>query len=56
MNETLELTEQCRDWAQYDICNEYICPKCYDKRDISTDNDVFVVLRSDFHVTVNSGT
>ena len=36
-----ELTEKCRYWVQRDICDEYICPKCYGKRDISTDDDFF---------------
>ena len=37
----IEQTEKCRDWVQCDICDEYICPKCYDKRDISADDDFF---------------
>ena len=24
--------EKCADWVQCDICDEYICPKSYDKR------------------------
>ena len=35
----IELTERCGDWVQCDICDEYICPKCYDERDISADDD-----------------
>ena len=27
------LTEKCRDWSQCDMCDEYICSKCYGKRD-----------------------
>ena len=26
-------TEKCADWVQCDICDEYICPKIYDKRE-----------------------
>ena len=29
------------------ICDEYICPKCYRKRDIFADYDFFVVFASD---------
>ena len=29
----------CRDCAQCDIWDQYICPKCYDKKDISADDD-----------------
>ena len=39
----IELT----DWVQCDICDEYICPKCYGKRDISADDHFFVVFASD---------
>ena len=35
--------EKCRDWVQCHIYDEYICPKCYDKRDISADDDFFFV-------------
>ena len=28
----IELTKKCGNWVQYDICDEYICPKCYDER------------------------
>ena len=35
----IELTEKCGDGVQCDICDEYICPKCYEKRDISDDDD-----------------
>ena len=31
--------EKCGDWVQCDICDEYICLKCYEKRDISADDD-----------------
>ena len=30
-------TEKCADWVQCDICDEYICPKIYDKRERETD-------------------
>ena len=43
----IELTEKCGDWIQSDICDEYIYPKCYDKRDVSADDDFFVVFASD---------
>ena len=43
----VELMEKCGDWVQCDICDEYICPKCYDKRDISADDDFFVAFTSD---------
>ena len=37
--------EKCGDWVQYDtVCGEYICPNCYDKRDISADNNFFVAF------------
>ena len=28
----IELTEKCGNWVQCAICDEYICPKRYDKR------------------------
>ena len=28
----LDRTEKCEGWVQCDICDEYICPKCHDKR------------------------
>ena len=34
-----ELMEKCGYWIQCDICDEYICPKCYEKRNISADDD-----------------
>ena len=43
----IELTKKCGDWFPGDICDEYKCPKCYDKREISVDDDFFVVLASD---------
>ena len=43
----IELAEKYRDWVRYDIYDEYICPKCYDKRDISADDNFFVVFASD---------
>ena len=43
----IELTEKYGDWVQYDICDEYICPKCCDKRDITADDDFSVVSASD---------
>ena len=44
----IELTEKCGDWVQWNICNEYICPNCYDKRDISANDDFFcsIFIRS----------
>ena len=27
----IELTEKCGDWDQCNICNEFFCPKFYDK-------------------------
>ena len=55
--------EKCGDWVQCDICYQYIYPKCYAERDISADNDFFVLfasghklLRSHFHSVVHSGT
>ena len=44
---SIELTEKCGDWVQCDTYNEYIFPKCYDRRDISTDYDFFVVFSLD---------
>ena len=41
----IELTEECGDWVECNICKEYICPKCYDKRDIYA--DFFVVFATD---------
>ena len=38
----IELTEKCRDWVQYNTCDKYISPKCYGKRDISLNDDLFV--------------
>ena len=35
----IELMEKCEDWVQYDLCHEYIYPKCYDKSDFSTNDD-----------------
>ena len=43
----IELTKKCGDQVQCNICDEYICPKCYGKRDISADDDLFAVLGSD---------
>ena len=43
-----ELMEKCGDRVQCDICNKYICPKCYDKRDILASDHK---LRSDIHST-----
>ena len=37
----IELTEECRDWVQCVICDEYICLKCYDKANISADDNLF---------------
>ena len=37
----IELTKKWGDCVQCDICDQYICPKCYDKRDISADDDFF---------------
>ena len=31
----IKLKEKCGDWVQCDICDEYIVPKCYEKRDIN---------------------
>ena len=31
--------EKCADWVQCDICDEYICPKSYDKRQTDRDRD-----------------
>ena len=28
----IEMTEKYRDWAQCNICDEYVCQKCYGKR------------------------
>ena len=39
-----ELTEKRGDWVQCNTCDKYICPKCYDKRGISADDDFFVSL------------
>ena len=36
----VKLTEKCGDWFQCNICEEYIWPKCYDKRNISADKDI----------------
>ena len=35
-----ELIVKCGDWgfSEICICDEYICPKCYEKKDISTDD------------------
>ena len=44
---SIEITDKCKDWIQCDICDEFICPKCYDKRNISADDDFFVVFPSD---------
>ena len=38
-----ELTEKCGYSVQCDLCDEHICPKFYDKRDNSVDDDFFVV-------------
>ena len=35
----IELTEKREDWVQCDMYDEYIFPKCYDKADISADDD-----------------
>ena len=43
----IELTEKCGDRVKCDICDEYICPNCYDKRDTPADDDFFVVFPSD---------
>ena len=58
----IELTEKSKDRFQYDICDTCICPKCYDKRDTSTDDDLLcricigsLILRSGFYSTVHSG-
>ena len=32
-------TEKCADWVQCDICDEYICPKIYDKRERERQTD-----------------
>ena len=37
----IELAQQWGDWVQCDICDKYIGPKCYDKRDISAD-EIFI--------------
>ena len=31
----IEMTAKCGDWVQCDTCDEYISPKCYDKRHVS---------------------
>ena len=36
---SIEVTEKFGDWIECDTCDEYICPKCYDKRDIFADDD-----------------
>ena len=38
---SIKLMKKCGDWFQCDICEEYIWPKCYEKSDISADNDIF---------------
>ena len=38
-----DLTEKCGDWVQWNICDEYICPKCYDQGDISAEGDFFLL-------------
>ena len=43
----IELTEICRYRVQCDIFDEYICQKCYEKKDISADDYFFVVFASD---------
>ena len=30
----IELIKKCGDWVQCNICDEYICQKCYDMRDM----------------------
>ena len=44
---SIEITDKGKDWIQCDIWDEYICPKCYDKKNISADDDFFVVFPSD---------
>ena len=41
------MTKKCGDSVPCDICDEYICPKCYDKRNIPADADFFVVFALD---------
>ena len=41
------LKEKCGYWVQCDICDEYIYAKCYDKRDLSANDDFFVVYTLD---------
>ena len=40
----IELTKKRGDSVPCDTCDEYICPKCYDKRNISADDDFLVVF------------
>ena len=40
----LEMTEKCGYWVQSEIWDEYICLKGYEKRDISTTDNFFVVF------------
>ena len=51
----MELTEKCGDWVLCDLCDEYIHPKCYGKRDISADDDFFVVFKVIFPFKFHSG-
>ena len=44
---SIELMEKCGDWAQRDTYDECIYLKCNDKRDISADDDFFVVFALD---------
>ena len=41
----IELAEKCGGWIQCDICDEYIRPRCYGKRDISADLSVLNFVR-----------
>ena len=43
----IELKEKCGEWVQCDIWDEYICPKCFEKKDIFKENDFFVVFELD---------
>ena len=43
----LEMTEKCGYWVQSEIWDEYICLKGYEKRDISTNDNFFVVFATD---------
>ena len=47
-----ELTEKCRDWIQCDIGHEYICSKCYDKRNIFTDDNFLQYLHQIINIKV----